>query len=301
MRHSIDELTAFVAVVELNSFSAAAKKLSITQPALSRRIAKIEAEVGEQLLIRSKKNIVPTKPGQRFYTIAKRLVVEVQTAAIELQNIGEDDSGRVSMSINMTWCSLLISEITVEFRKHYPNYALDIFEGSSVFAVKKVYDGEVDLGVTQKPKRLFGVEFEPLATDEFVVACHREHPLAQYEEIPAHELKNHVWMRLIRDNVFASLDYIEFEGGTDFPETLINANHYSTILRLVDANVGLTILPRMGLHQHQCNNVVLRPFVDPMVRRTVGLLTKKNRETTPASIKLSQIIQDLFLNRSDAN
>ena len=298
MRHSIEELTAFVAVVELNSFSAAAVKLSITQPALSRRIAKIEEVVGEQLLVRNKKNIVPNETGQRFYVIAKRLVIEVQTAAVELQNIREDDSGRVSMSINMTWCSLLIADITAEFRKHYPNYTLNIFEGSSVFAVKKVYDGEVDLGVTQKPKRLFGVEFDPLETDEFLVACHRDHPLASFAAIPADELKNHVWMRLIRDSVFASLDYIEFEGGTDFPETLVNANHYSTILRMVDANVGVTILPRMALHQFEGQNVVLRPFVDPMVRRTVGLLTKQNRAMTPASIKLSQIIRDQFSKRS---
>ena len=298
MRHSIEELTAFVAVVELNSFSAAAVKLSITQPALSRRIAKIEEVVGEQLLVRNKKNIVPNETGQRFYVIAKRLVIEVQTAAVELQNIREDDSGRVSMSINMTWCSLLIADITAEFRKHYPNYTLNIFEGSSVFAVKKVYDGEVDLGVTQKPKRLFGVEFAPLETDEFLVACHRDHPLASFAAIPADELKNHVWMRLIRDSVFASLDYIEFEGGTDFPETLVNANHYSTILRMVDANVGVTILPRMALHQFEGQNVVLRPFVDPIVRRTVGLLTKQNRAMTPASIKLSQIIRDQFSKRS---
>jgi DNA-binding transcriptional LysR family regulator len=298
LRHSIEELTAFVAVVELNSFSAAAVRLSITQPALSRRIAKIEEVVGEQLLVRNKKNIVPNETGQRFYVIAKRLVIEVQTAAVELQNIREDDSGRVSMSINMTWCSLLIADITAEFRKHYPNYTLNIFEGSSVFAVKKVYDGEVDLGVTQKPKRLFGVEFDPLETDEFRVACHRDHPLASFAAIPADELKNHVWMRLIRDSVFASLDYIEFEGGTDFPETLVNANHYSTILRMVDANVGVTILPRMALHQFEGQNVVLRPFVDPMVRRTVGLLTKQNRAMTPASIKLSQIIRDQFSKRS---
>jgi DNA-binding transcriptional LysR family regulator len=298
LRHSIEELTGFVAVVELNSFSAAAVKLSITQPALSRRIAKIEEEVGEQLLVRNKRNIVPTETGQRFYAIAKRLVIEVQTAAVELQNIHADDSGNVSMSINMTWCSMLIADITVDFRKYYPNYALNIFEGSSVFAVKKVYDGEVDLGITQKSKRLFGVDFEPLETGEFLVACHRDHPLASYDAVPADKLKNHVWMRLIRDSVFVSLDYIEFEGGTDFPETLVNANHYSTILRLVDANVGVTILPKMALHQFKGQNVVLRPFVDPMVRRTVGLLTKQNRAMTPASLKLSQIIRSQFSKRS---
>jgi len=75
MRHSIEELTAFVAVVELRSFSAAAEKLHITQPALSRRIAKIEGEVGEALLLRRKKNIEPTTVGHRYYDVAKRLVI----------------------------------------------------------------------------------------------------------------------------------------------------------------------------------------------------------------------------------
>ncbi|QEW23514.1 CysJI operon transcriptional activator (plasmid) [Paracoccaceae bacterium] len=189
MRHSLDELTAFVAVVELNSFSDAARKLHITQPALSRRIAKIEGEVGEQMLVRSKNNIQPTATGRRFYAIAKRLVVEFQSAEAELKNIRADDSGRVSMSINMTWCSVVLPGLVEEFRRQSPKSTLNIHEGSSVSAVKKVYDGEVDFGITHKPKRLFGVDFDPLLSEEFVVACHRDHPLAQLDTVPSAELK----------------------------------------------------------------------------------------------------------------
>jgi len=294
MRHSIDELTAFVAVVELNSFSAAAQKLHITQPALSRRIANIEDEVGETLLVRSKKKIEPTRIGARFYRVAKRLVIEFQSAAAELRTIKEDDTGQVSMSINMTWCSVVMPVIVDRFRSLYPNYTLNIHEGSSPFAVKKVYDGEVDLGVTHKPKRLYGVDFEPMLSEEFVVACHRDHPLAALERIPATELKKHVWMRLLRDELFSSLDWIEFEGAANFPETLVNANHYATILRLVEHDLGATILPRMAIRQFEGRNIVLRPLAEPMIRRTVGLLTKQKRELSPAGEKLSGIVRDVF-------
>lgn len=301
MRHTIDELTAFVAVVELNSFSAAAGKLHITQPALSRRIAKIEEEIGETLLIRSKKNIEPTGTGQRFYRVAKRLVIEVQNAEAELRNIRDDDTGQVSMSINMTWCCVIMPKVVEEFRRLYPHYTLNTLEGSSPFAVKKVYDGEVDLGVTHKPKRLYGVDFEPLLSEEFVVACHADHPLAALDEIPSTELKNHVWMRLMRDELFSSLDWIEFEGAASFPETMVNANHYSTILRYVDNNLGVTILPRTAIHQYEGRNVVLRPFAEPMIRRTVGILTKQQRELSPAAEKLKEIVRDAFVAHRQAD
>lgn len=297
MRHNIGELLAFVAVVELRSFSGAAEKLHVTQPALSRRIAKIEEEVGEPLLLRGKRNIEPTRVGQRFYDIAKRLVIELQSAATELQNIRADDTGRVSLSINMTWSSIMLAHITKEFRARHPNYTLNVFEGSSAYAVKKVYDGLVDLGITQKPKQLFGATFEPFETDEFVVACHKEHPLAALDIIPLEELEKHVWMRLLRDDVFSSLDWIEFEGGARLPEALLSANHYFTILRLVDDNIGVTALPRMAIHQFKSENIVVRPFAEPLVQRTMGLLTKQRRDLSPAAQALSEIIRDAFAKR----
>lgn len=294
MRYSVDELSAFVAVVELNSFSAAADKLHITQPALSRRIAKVEEGVGETLLLRRTKNIEPTRLGKRFYTIAKRLMIEFQSASAELQNIRDDGSGKVSVSVNMTWCSVIMPTVVGEFRQLYPGYVLNVHEGASVFAVKKVYDGEVDLGITHKPRRLYGVEFEPLLTEEFVVACHRDHPLAALDVIPLREFKKHVWMRLLRDEIFSSLDWIEFEGSESFPETLVNANHYSTILRFVDSNLGVTVLPRMAFHQYEGENLVLRPFAEPLIRRTVGLLVKQDRELSQAATKLREVIRNAF-------
>lgn len=294
MNYGIDELIAFVAVVELNSFSEAARKLHITQPALSRRIAKIEEEVGEQLLIRSKKNIQPTVLGRRFFAVAKRLVVEFQSASAELRNIRQDGTGRVAISINMTWCSVIVPEVTAYFRDHFPGFSLNFFEGSSAYAVKKVYDGDVDFGITHKPKRLFGVEFEPLLTEEFIVACHRDHPLAGLVTVPLSELKKHVWMRLLKDELFSSLDWIEFEGAAEFPATLIHANHYSTLLRLVEHNLGVTILPRMAINQHTGENIVLRPFVEPFMRRTVGILRKQGRELSPAAENLMQHAREAF-------
>jgi len=299
MRHSIDELTAFVAVVELNSFSVAAEKLCVTQPALSRRIAKIEADVGEQLLVRNRHNIQPTQIGRRFYTVAKRLVVEFQSADAEFRNIRTDDSGRVSISINMTWCSLMMPQLTGQFRAEFPNFTLNIHEGSGVQAVKKVYDGEVDIGVTHKPKRLFGVEFEALLSEEFVVASHRDHPLARMDKVPAAELKRHVWMRLLRDEVFSSLDWIEFDAAPNFPATLINANHYSTLLRLVDQNLGATVLPRMAISQFASDRIVLRGFAEPFLRRTGGILVKHGRTLSPAATYLAEIIRDSFAARTE--
>ena len=297
MRHSFDELMAFVAVVELRSFSAAAEKLHITQPALSRRIANIENEVGDILLLRQKRNIEPTRVGHRFYDIAKRLLIEIQSAAAELNNIRADDTGRVSLSINMTWSSILLVHITQRFRAAYPNYTLNVHEGSSAFAVKKVYDGLVDLGITQKPKQLYGASFEPFEEDEFVAACHRDHPLAAMDVIPIAELKNHIWMRLIRDDVFSSLDWIEFEGGARMPETLVNANHYLTILKLVENNIGVTALPRMAIHQFPSDKIVIRPFSEPLIQRTMGLLIKQHRELSPAAQTLKEIVREAFAER----
>jgi DNA-binding transcriptional LysR family regulator len=289
--NSIEELMAFVAVVELNSFSEAAEKLSITQPALSRRIAKIENEVNQKLLIRGKKNIQPTPTGRRFYEIAQRLLIEIEHSARELKTINDVGSGRVCLSINMTWASLIAASIASDFRAEFPGYNLSIYESGSAFAVERVRNGSVEVGVTHKPKGLFGLEFEPLTVEEFVVACHSDHPLAKLKTVPPSALREHIWMRINQDSVFVSPSHIEFEYDENFPTTLVTANHFFTILRLVEQKVGVALIPRMAINQHRSEKIVLRPLTETVVRRTVGLLTKKGRDLSPAAMRLAEIIR----------
>ncbi len=101
-------------------------------------------------------------------------------------------------------------------------------------------------------------------------------------------------MRLQRDEIFSSLDWIEFEGAADFPKTLINANHYITLLRLVERNVGVTALPRMAVNQYRSDEIVVRRFAEPFLRRTVGILVKQGRDLSPAARELQEIVREAF-------
>lgn len=194
----------------------------------------------------------------------------------------------------MTWSKVLLPEIVSDFRSSYPNYRLNIYEGSSISCVQRVYEGGVDLGVSQKPIRLYNMDFVSLHTDEFVVACHCSNPLAQLNSIDLEDLKGHVCMRLLKDDVFSRLDWIEFEGGKSFPDTLVNAYHYTTILSLVDRNIGIAIMPRMANHQFDSDNIVLKPFSSSFLRCTVGLLTKKEKVLSDAAQHLKTVVINSF-------
>jgi len=182
------QLAAFCAVVERRSFSQAAERLGVTQPAVSLQVRALEKRLGTQLLDRSGRRVEPTEAGRRLYRGAQRLLaLEEQVLADVAAEAEGDLAGTLSIGASTGPAAVVVPQLLCEFQREHPavRVALEVHDTRTV--VELVAERELELGIVGASPRHRGVQFDPFATDEVVLVCPPGHRLAG-KTVPAREL-----------------------------------------------------------------------------------------------------------------
>jgi len=173
------QLVAFCAVVELRSFSQAAERLGVTQPAVSMQIRTLEEKLGHRLLDRSGRRVEPTEAGLRLYRGAQRLIAFEEQLLDEVAGVEEGElRGRLEIGSSTGPGDLVVPLLLCEFQRRCPEVtvSLAIFDTQTV--IERVNERELELGVVGAARKHRGVVFEPFFRDEVVLACLPDHPFA---------------------------------------------------------------------------------------------------------------------------
>jgi LysR family transcriptional regulator, transcriptional activator of the cysJI operon len=173
------QLAAFCAVVEKRSFSQAAERLGVTQPAVSLQIQALEKRLGTQLLDRSGRRVEPTEAGMRLYRGAQRLLaLEEQVIAEVAEEATEELEGIFEIGASTGPGGIVLSHLLCEFQGQHPelHVVLSVFDTQTI--VDRVAARELELGVVGAARRHRGVAFEPFFRDEVVLACPPGHAFA---------------------------------------------------------------------------------------------------------------------------
>jgi DNA-binding transcriptional LysR family regulator len=171
------QLAAFCAVVEKKSFSQAAERLGVTQPAVSLQIRALEKRLGTQLLDRSGRRVEPTESGLRLYRNAQRmLALEEQL----LDELSQEDriSGRFELGASTGPGGSVVPLLLGELQRAHPEISVALTVSDTHRIVELVADRAIELGVVGFAHRHRSVVFEPLFRDEVVLACPPGHPFA---------------------------------------------------------------------------------------------------------------------------
>jgi DNA-binding transcriptional LysR family regulator len=173
------QLAAFCAVVELHSFSQAAERLGVTQPAVSMQIRALEERFGLRLLDRSGRRVEPTEAGQRLYRGAQRLIMLEEQLQNEVASVEEGElRGRLEIGSSTGPGERVVPLLLCEFQRQSPavSISLSVFDTQTV--VERVAERELELGVVGAARKHRGVVFEPFFRDDVVLACKPEHRFA---------------------------------------------------------------------------------------------------------------------------
>jgi DNA-binding transcriptional LysR family regulator len=172
------QLAAFCAVVDRKSFSQAAERLGVTQPAVSLQVRALEERLGRQLLDRSGRRVEPTEAGQRLYRRAQRILQLEEQLLEEVAGGDGPLSGTLSLGASTGPGAHLVPLLLCEFQREHPDLriALSIWDTHAV--IERVAEREVELGVVGALRRNRSLVFEPLARDEIVLAVPPGHPAA---------------------------------------------------------------------------------------------------------------------------
>ena len=161
------QLEAFIAVVDLKSFSKAAEKLYLTQPTVSAHIRTLEKELGTTLIARTTKLFQMTYEGERFYRYAKRLV---ELKDVALQDINMESKKIIRLGASTIPSTYLLPQLLPAFRKKQPNVYFDVRQGDSSFVEERILDGTLDIGLIGTMPRSSECHFEVFCQDELVIA-----------------------------------------------------------------------------------------------------------------------------------
>jgi len=186
---NLDYLRTYLEIIRLGSFSEAAKKLSISQPAVSFQIHKLERDLGVRLIDRSQKSVTMTDTGKRFLTFSE--LVERETAHLrhDLDQIREEVTGDIVIAASTIPGEILLLPILSEFKSLHPAIGTRVDVSDSLGVISGLQGGDYDVGfcgITPESKQL---DYFKFAEDEIVLIVFPEHPFAHKKEISFLELE----------------------------------------------------------------------------------------------------------------
>ncbi|MCJ8140877.1 LysR family transcriptional regulator [Falsirhodobacter halotolerans] len=283
MNIDLEDLRAFVATADTQSFRAAADIIHLSQPALTRRIQKLEASLGVALLERTTRRVSLTAVGRDFLPRARRLLDDLETSLLSVREIAAKRSGLVSIACIPTAAYYFLPEVMSAFTKDYPSIRFRIVDVGANEVLQSVLNREVDFGITLLGADDPDVAFDPLVEEPFLLACRRDHPLAGRASVSWDELADHRFITVGRTSGNRLIMDLALARAEVRPRPFFEVQHLSTSLGLVDAGLGVAALPRMSLPGDQHPTIAAIPLVAPEVTRTVGIVRVPGSSRSPAA------------------
>ena len=255
------QLRYFVAVAEEASFSKAAARIPISQPPLSRQIARLEQEIGVRLLERSRHGVSLTEPGRLFLEEARKTLASA-AAAIESATRGASGKiGRVTIGFGGSAAYTLLPTVLRVFRRQNPGVMLSLVSLPMTAQLDAVLDARIDVGMLMLPVRHKAIATQRLARDPLVVAVPSGHELARRRTLRLAELAPYEQILFTRSGglgFFAIVMEICRRAGF-VPRVAGETAPMESVVGLVAAGVGVALVPSMA-QKLRIAEVIYRPL-----------------------------------------
>ncbi|KFX61847.1 LysR family transcriptional regulator [Paraburkholderia fungorum] len=300
MNVTLRQLRVFIEVARLQSFSRAGDEIGLTQSAVSRCVRELEGEIGLKLIDRTTREVQLTDVGGNLVSSVSRLLTDLDDALREIREIGEQRRGRVVVAASPTVACRLMPRVVAACGRQFPYITLGLRDDVQSDVVRKVKSGEVDFGVIIGPFSADDLLSESLMTDSFCVVAREDHPLAARERVAWTDLDGQQLVML--DYASGSRPIIDAamqEYGVS-ATVVQELGHSATVFGLVEAGVGVSVLPWLALPLPAGAALVARPLV-PRAERTVELVRRRDRSLSPAAEAVWSLIRQLPARAEDLN
>ncbi|MGF6967080.1 DNA-binding transcriptional LysR family regulator [Paraburkholderia sp. WC7.3g] len=292
MNVTLRQLRVFIEVARLQSFSRAGDQIGLTQSAVSRCVRELESEIGLKLIDRTTREVQLTDVGGNLVSSVSRLLSDLDDALREIREIGEQRRGRVVVAASPTVACRLMPRVVASCVQQFPYVTLGLRDDVQSDVVRKVKSGEVDFGVIIGPFSDDDLLSETLMTDSFCIVSRDDHRLAARKQV--------TWKDLDGEQL-VMLDYAS--GSRPLIDAVMQAQgvnatvvqelgHSATVFGLVEAGVGISVLPWLALPLPSGASLVARPLV-PRAERRVELVRRRDRSLSPAAEAVWNLIRQL--------
>ncbi|SDF95832.1 MULTISPECIES: LysR family transcriptional regulator [unclassified Paenibacillus] len=243
----LDLLESFAAVVELTSLNQAAKRLNISQPALSRQVAKLEEELGVELFIRNGKRLELTRVGQLTYEFA----IDIRNRQLgflkSIASFKAEGQSSITIGASLTTLQTTLPLFISSFVEKHPDARLKAVTGKTHEIISLVREQSIDLGIVADAIREPGLMCIPLFADHLQLVLPRRHPLAsirnwtmsRLDGLPMLLFSKGTWYRKLIDDLFRRYRIM--------PDIHMEIDSFEAIVRLLTTCHAAALLPRSYL------------------------------------------------------
>nr|WP_212834361.1 LysR substrate-binding domain-containing protein [Catellatospora sp. TT07R-123] len=287
----LQQLKYFVAVAETRHFTQAAEQAGVTQPSLSKQIHVLETELGAPLFTRSRGNITLTPAGEALLPRARRILADVETARLEVQELIGVRRGRLRLGATPSLCTSLVAPVLRRYQEGYPGVRLLLEEGGSQDLVGKLARGGLDLALIVLPDQGTdpALRAEPILRESLVVASATTLPApteAAALTLPELEHQPLVMFRPGYDLRDTTLEACRRAGFT--PSFAIEGGEMDAVLGFVEAGLGVALVPSLVLSGRP--RLRSTPLAPPGVQRTIALAHRRDVVPTHAARALREVL-----------
>lgn len=291
---TITQIEYIVAVEKNGSFVTAAEKCFVTQPTLSMQIQKLEEELGIKIFDRNRHPILPTDMGKLIIDQAKKVLYERDKIDELILAQKNELIGMLNIGIIPTVAPSIVPKTLKSFVKKYPSVEINITEMNTDQIVQNLRDGEIDFGILSTPLHEKSLKETPLYLEPYVVYAAKGHKLLKNNLIDPKDIDvNEMWS--LGDEHCMRFQVINLCGKQRFYGAQNTFNYKSgsllSLIRMVDINGGLTILPELSLTDFPKEfNEQVRYFKDPVPVREISLVTNKYFTKNKLAISFTESI-----------
>jgi len=247
---NLEQLKTFQEVIRLGSFSKVAKNLSISQPAVTFQVQKLEQELGIRLIDRTKKKLVLTVAGKSFLRFAESVKAEHEQLLRNLDHAREDVSGDLVIGASTIPGEFLLPPLLVKFKKIYPSVSIEVVISDSFGIIKGVYDDTYEIGFCGVLPEEQDLESFRLAGDEIVLIVSPEHPFSRRGEVLPADLEGEPYIaREETSGTNRNLEILLSRAGFD-PKMLVPTLTLGTtqaVVSAVEDNAGIAFVSNLAI------------------------------------------------------
>jgi molybdate transport repressor ModE-like protein len=284
-------------VVRHGSFSKAAQALFLTQPAVSRQVAKLEREVGVRLLERTPGGLRLTDAGRVALDRAEAIAGHLAAAEAELEAIATVSAGRLRLCAFPTVASTLALEAIGRFRRRHPGVELSFVEAGTRASVQRLRSGDVDLAIAFRergrpaPRSWEGLQADHLLVDPLYVALAADHPLASKDAVRLRDLHEESWIQAVEAGP-TGITYRACLAAGFEPRIVHLSDHAPITQGLVAAGLGVTLVSSLSVPQAR-KDIAIRPLKPSGPERDVYAVSLPGALQPPAITAMVEILRDL--------
>jgi DNA-binding transcriptional LysR family regulator len=287
-----DQINYFQTVAGVQHITRAAEQLSISQPALSRSIAKLEEELGVQLFDRKGRNIYLNRYGKMFLNRVEQSIKQIEIGKQEIWDEIHPDSGTISLSFLPSLGMSVVPELIGSYQKKYPNVKFQLNQASNRQIVDQLKSRKVDLALITLLHDDKEVVFQPLLTEELFLIVSIDHWLADYDEIDLKMVKNEPFISFKKVNEMQTIINHLCEKAGFTPDVVFEGEEIGTVSGLVGAKLGVSLVPDLQVLDK--SKVKLIRVKQPVCEREIGIAWIKGSYSSPVVKGFIQYVNRLF-------